>query len=93
MREDDEICADCGMDTSPCTGKRGCRHGGRWERYMVHRETGETGGVGDGYLCLGCIEARLGRCLMVDDLPDLPINWPSRWDSPRLLDVKVATIT
>jgi len=30
-----EICFDCGVDTSPCTGKRGCRHAGRWEYYMV----------------------------------------------------------
>ena len=24
------------MDTMPCTGKRGDRHKGRWEYYMVH---------------------------------------------------------
>src|SRR5690348_15648318 len=30
------LCADCGQDTTPCTGERGCRHKGRWEYYMVH---------------------------------------------------------
>lgn len=29
-------CFDCGMETAPCTGKRGCRHKGRWEYYVVH---------------------------------------------------------
>ena len=29
-------CKDCGMDTMPCTGKRGDRHKERWEYYMVH---------------------------------------------------------
>lgn len=28
-------CRDCGIDTAPCTGRRGCRHKGRWEYYMV----------------------------------------------------------
>jgi hypothetical protein len=23
------LCRDCGTDTAPCSGKRGCRHAGR----------------------------------------------------------------
>jgi hypothetical protein len=39
------ICSDCGGDTTPCTGKRGCRHAGRWEYYMVHNEVWARAGM------------------------------------------------
>jgi hypothetical protein len=29
---------------------------------------------GDGMLCIGCLEARLGGKLVASDFPDLPIN-------------------
>jgi len=29
---------------------------------------------GDGMLCIGCLEARLGGQLVASDFPDLPIN-------------------
>lgn len=44
----------------------------------------------DGYLCIGCLETRIGRTLNADDFPKFPINDPSimsaRLTSKRLLD-------
>ena len=77
-------CADCGMDTAPCTGRRGCRHKGRWEYYMVRAEVWSAGGLASGFLCIGCLEARLGRVLTPSDFPALPVNEWSPWDTPRL---------
>jgi hypothetical protein len=39
------ICADCGVDTTPCTGKRGCRHVGRWEYYMLRDDVWRAAGM------------------------------------------------
>jgi hypothetical protein len=78
------ICDDCGIDTTPCTGKRGCRHKGKWEWYMVWPELWEQAGSAR-YLCIGCLEQRLGRRLFAEDFnPDLPVNWLSPWNTPRL---------
>ncbi len=83
-----EICDDCGMDTSPCTGRRGCRHIGRWERYMVRDSVWKAAGMKGmdaGFLCIGCLERRLGRQLRPRDFkPNVPINYPDPWDTPRL---------
>lgn len=80
------ICADCGMDTAPCTGKRGCRHKGRWEYYAVHDAIWAEAGVGDGYLCIGCLESRLGRTLTPADFKtEALISDPyDPWHTPRL---------
>lgn len=83
------ICADCGQDTTPCTGKRGCRHAGRWEYYMVRNNLWALKGVGDGYLCIGCLERRIGRKLRPRDFTTAPINEPDPWDTPRLLARKL----
>lgn len=80
-------CKDCGIDTTPCTGKRGCRHAGKWEYYMVRDRLWAKAGMkkDDGYLCIGCLEKRIGRALRARDLPDLIVNIPDAWDTPRLL--------
>jgi hypothetical protein len=39
------------------------------------------------YLCIGCLELRLGRRLVPDDFTDAPLN-ECRGDSPRLHDRK-----
>jgi hypothetical protein len=80
------ICIDCGVDTTPCTGKRGCRHKGRHEYYMVRdRVWAEAGmrtgivyhyGGGGDYLCIGCLEQRIGRKLHFADFTDVPVNHP-----------------
>jgi hypothetical protein len=79
------FCKDCGIDTTPCTGKRGCRHLWRWEHYMVHNEVWAKAGMADGYLCIGCLEGRLGRELSATDFIQAPINDPRHpWATPRL---------
>jgi hypothetical protein len=81
------VCDDCGADTTPCTGKRGCRHSGTWEYYMVHNHLW-PGGVH--YLCVGCLERRLGRRLTAADFTDVPVNEPDPWDTPRLAERRAA---
>ena len=77
-------CTDCGLDTTPCTGRRGCRHIGKWEHYMVHDDVWATAGMEEGFLCVGCLEGRLGRELTAADFTPAPINDPDPWDTPRL---------
>lgn len=72
-------CHDCGLDVADS--------GDYW--YMVWDEVwAETGlDPDDGFLCVPCIERRLGRALTPDEFNDAPINrmaW-ARWrQSPRL---------
>jgi hypothetical protein len=88
------ICIDCGVDTTPCTGKRGCRHTGRREYYMVRNRVWAEAGMrtglvhpysGGDYLCIGCIERRIGRKLQFADFTDVPVNDPDDpWKTRRL---------
>src|ERR1700723_2772945 len=93
------LCRDCETDPAPCTGARGCRHTGRWEHYMVTAEVWTAAGMpaptvgefneSDGdFLCVGCIEKRLGRTLQASDFINAPINEPSPWNTPRLASRK-----
>jgi len=93
------LCRDCGTDCTPCTGARGCRHAGKWEHYMVTAEVWSAAGMpaptvrgyneSDGdFLCVGCLEARLGRTLVSGDFSKVPLNEPSPWDTPRLASRK-----
>jgi|ERR1019366_2301329 hypothetical protein len=93
LREWPGDCIDCGADTAPCTGKRGCRHAGRWEQYMVHDSVWPAAGLPlqpdiievHMYLCIGCLERRLGRRLMPKDFTDCPLNRGDHpWRTPRL---------
>jgi hypothetical protein len=84
------ICTDCGTDTTPCTGKRGCRHKGKWEWYMVRNTLWKRAGMTDGFLCVGCLENRIGRKLKPSDFSEAPVNDPDSWDTPRLADRKGA---
>lgn len=81
-------CADCGIDTAPPIGQGRDRKIGRWEHYMVHDHIWKEFGVGDGFLCIGCLEDRLGRKLTPLDFIDLPINKLHPYDTPRLRDRK-----
>lgn len=83
---DEGICADCGTDTTPCTGKRGCRHKGRWEYYAVVDAIWAEAGMEKGYLCIGCLETRLDRTLKPADFKSgALINDPyDPWHTPRL---------
>jgi len=89
MIEEHWICSDCGMDTTPCIHKRGCRHKGRWEDFMVSKElwlqaVPEVKGI----MCVTCFERRLGRELTAFDFIDSFVNWPHPWDTPLLASRK-----
>jgi hypothetical protein len=79
------ICKDCSVDTTPCTGKRGCRHKDRWEYYMVHNELWQAAKMQAGFLCIGCLERRIDRQLRPHDFTDSRINDSEHpWDTDRL---------
>lgn len=68
-------CVDCGVDTNN-------------EYYMILDDIWEAFGAGDGMLCVGCLEHRIGRELDVSDFTNCPLNvidmgWHK---SERLLD-------
>jgi hypothetical protein len=65
VRERDAPCRDCGVATAP---ERWFRQP-PWEWYMVHDHVWRAAGMEetDGYLCIGCLEDRLGRTLVAAD--------------------------
>jgi hypothetical protein len=65
---EDYPCHDCGRATLP--------EGGRSEYYTVYSHVWEAAGMPHrGFLCVGCLEARLGRKLHRHDFPrQTPIN-------------------
>lgn len=70
-------CADCGVDTAPCLGVDGCGctgGEGKWEWYMVRDGLWERVAAGARFLCVGCLEARLGRRLWPGDFAAYPVN-------------------
>ena len=67
------LCAECNVDTLRAR-----------EFYMVADATWlATCDTYKGFLCIGCIERRLGRRLKPDDFTDAPVNNPAGC-SPRL---------
>jgi hypothetical protein len=55
------------------------------EYYMVTDEVwGQACPEGKGMLCIGCLEARLGRELTARDFTDAPVNSPLFGQSKRL---------
>ena len=89
IRWDKMPCVDCGIVLMPATdlGHQD------WERYMVHDDVWAAVGMepNGGWMCISCLEARLGRRLTGADLKDLPINDPRRDDdTPRLAALKTA---
>lgn len=74
---------DCHADVLPAS------YGQRAEWYMVKDPLWRAAGMTDepgsmcDFLCIGCIEARLGRELYADDFIDCPVNDLSISDIPR----------
>jgi coenzyme F420-reducing hydrogenase beta subunit len=68
------LCADCGVCTY-CAG----------EYYMVRDELWRKYGAGDGMLCVGCLERRVGRRLEGTDFNFLPLDENHEFCSRRLL--------
>lgn len=67
------LCVDCGTETFPS------------EQYMVHDAVWPADlGPGGGMLCVGCLEARLGRQLTSADFTAAVINDTDSYISPRL---------
>jgi hypothetical protein len=71
-----ELCHDCGADTTT-------------EYYLVHDQLRASAGMAPdgGFLCVGCIETRLGRELNAADFRDVLVNTDPdfTWrNSPRL---------
>jgi hypothetical protein len=74
-------CLDCGVDTRPGEpGREGLE--GQCEWYAVWDYLWQEAGMqaenemlwSSGFLCIGCLEQRLGRELTAEDFPDYPIN-------------------
>jgi hypothetical protein len=75
LRQDPHfVCTDCSFDTL---------EGG--EYYMVHDDLWEAHGCGDGMLCIGCLEDRMGTTLQSDDFALVPINAHAHKQSGRLI--------
>jgi hypothetical protein len=56
------LCVDCGTDTLPTGWHR------RAEYYSVHDEVWAAAGMQfEGFLCIGCLEVRVGRRLTRSD--------------------------
>ena len=82
-------CVDCGVNTCPT------EMGPRAETFMVHDHVWAQAGMTEdgGHLCVGCIEARLGRQLVADDFIDCKLNdlsiadvrYAWSWRTPRLI--------
>jgi hypothetical protein len=72
------ICNDCGVDTTPSTGK--------WEFYIATEDVWKAAGMlastvtdneFDGnFLCIGCLELRNRRRLAASDFSVCPLNDP-----------------
>jgi hypothetical protein len=84
-RHEEARCNDCGVITTPRPPEDG-----NWEWYMVTDEIWAEAGMSDynsGFLCIGCLEQRLGRTLTRDDFhKSSGINFSSALASPRLQD-------
>lgn len=86
-------CKDCGVDT----GNMPTELAGRDRRihysefYSIKNSLWKKakGGSDDYYLCVGCLERRIGRPLRGRDFTKFPVNYLKYWDTPRLIDRKL----
>lgn len=73
-------CCGCGMDV--CTAG---------ELYMVHDHVWAAAGTCQcAVLCVGCLEARLGRQLTAGDFSDWPVNDPAQCHHSDRLRARLA---
>jgi hypothetical protein len=84
-------CHDCRIECMPMDTPIGSCD---WHRYMVTDKVWFQAGMTPlgGWLCIDCLERRLGRLLHWRDLADLPVNDPDDYgnseDLPRLAALK-----
>ena len=63
---------------------KGCGECTKGEYYMVKDDLWT---FGRGFLCVGCLEVRLGRRLEPNDFTDVPVNYGwKHCKTPRLLE-------
>jgi hypothetical protein len=82
-------CADCCIELLPATP----HDVPDWQLYQVHDHVWAAAGMtpSGGWLCVDCLELRLGRPLAPDDLDDLPLNdLVADKDVPKLAELKQA---
>src|SRR5262249_25075194 len=88
-----DLCNDCGVDTDPFPPRRGAA-----EQYIVNDDVWSAARMapgrlredfslrGGGFLCVGCIEKRLGRLLTREDFKPATIQlYAAAQSTPRLL--------
>jgi hypothetical protein len=81
------LCTDCGIDTLPVDAPRA-------EYYMIRRDLWRRHCSDARFLCVGCLESRIGRELTGWDFIDAPVNdlrlcegrYAWSWRTPRLVD-------
>ncbi|URM90389.1 hypothetical protein LUW75_10730 [Streptomyces sp. MRC013] len=74
-------CADCGTDSTN-------------ERYMVHDHVWAAAGMCPfGFLCIGCLEVRLGRSLNAADFLNVPLNHAPGYRRSERLAARLASRT
>jgi hypothetical protein len=82
-------CDGCGDDVTPYDDYGRPVEGG-WEWYMVRAEVWEAAASSQGeqprFLCIGCLEGRIGRQLTRADFADAEINKPGWVASERLMN-------
>lgn len=95
-RERHQRCTDCRIDITPETRHHHPRPGrwqpipGCWHWYLVRDDVWALAGMepDGGYLCIPCLERRLGQPLTAADLLPSLINDPTDLDAPPLLRLK-----
>jgi hypothetical protein len=73
-------CHDCGLDTAAAD-----------EFYMLGHSLWRGVASGVDFLCVGCVELRLGRRLVRDDFSDVPLNWLADVRRSRRLTNRLAS--
>jgi hypothetical protein len=72
-------CADCGVGTYTL-GEYYMVADSVWEQAWAGRRKAWHSLPGQEYLCIGCLEARIGRTLNSGDFTDAPVNNPFQDD-------------
>lgn len=79
-------CKDCRVNTCPVNGDR--EYYEVWDSLWNAAGAPGVGQADNGvfgyYLCIGCLEARIGRQLKLEDFKPFAANYPSVWLSARL---------
>jgi hypothetical protein len=82
-------CEVCGIDTAPYCNCCDLPTG-PWEYYMVHNSLWQAAGMTTGFLCIGCLEYRIGRKLWWGDFTTAPVNdIDTELDTERLINRKL----